>query len=112
MQLESGLGLGTLLQAYRLIQALYEGEGEGPEERGFPVEQLAAVVGEDNTHHCPALIGLVLADSAYSDTNTEGKGQVQSKLVVSGCIMHMCEGVRHCGTLAGWLRDKAVDLQT
>ena len=76
VKLESSLGLGTLLQAYRLIQSLYEGEGEAPEE-GFPVEQLAAVLGEDHTHHCPALIGLVLADSAYADTNTEGKGQVQ-----------------------------------
>lgn len=81
MQLECSLGLGTLLQAYRLIQALYEEEGEGPDERGFPVEQLAAVVGEDHTHHCPALIGLVLADSAYSDTNTEGKGGLRDRAV-------------------------------
>lgn len=99
MQLECSLGLGTLLQAYRLIQALYEEEGEGPDERGFPVEQLAAVVGEDHTHHCPALIGLVLADSAYSDTNTEGKGRFTSVV--------WCSASTSCGFSCRWAQGQS-----
>ena len=97
-QLEATLGLASLLHAYHLIQvgvpwgrkeyiivfhlcvspqAFHEEEGEQ-----FPLTSLTSVVGEGNAHHCPALIHLVLADSAYFENNS-----VKGQWVIDGGII-------------------------
>ena len=52
------------------------GDEESSSEKLFPQEQLAAIIGDENIHHCPTLIHLVVKDSAYTDEQTnikEGK---------------------------------------
>ena len=46
-------------------QTLQE-EGETVEGEEFPMAELTAIVGQHNAVHCPPLIHLALADSAYS----------------------------------------------
>ena len=57
------------------IQNFYEDASGGDEdsnnEKLFPQEQLAAIIGEENIHHCPALIHLVMTDSAYTEENSD-----------------------------------------
>ena len=63
-------------------------------EERFPLEQLTEIVGEENGQHCPALIHLVMADSAYSCPNldrpeAEGKADTASELY-SFSLLAMC----------------------
>lgn len=65
-----------------VFQSFYEdgsgGDEESSSEKLFPQEQLAGIIGDENIHHCPTLIHLVITDSAYTEeptnniTNTEG----------------------------------------
>jgi hypothetical protein len=87
--LEDQLGVGPLLQAYHLIQTLQE-EGEVVEE--FPMDELTAIIGPHNAEHCPTLIHLTLADSAYTLLATpscqlnsdEDVGRVKVEVEVEG----------------------------
>ena len=51
------------------LQTLQE-EGEAVEGEEFPMAELAAIIGQHNAVHCPPLIHLALADSAYSVLTT------------------------------------------
>ena len=42
-------------------------EGDVVGDDCFPLQRLTEIVGDDHAHHCPALIHLVMADSAYSN---------------------------------------------
>lgn len=46
----------------------------------FPLARLTALLGEEHTTHFPALLHLVVADSAYSEMNSKFEGVDFSKL--------------------------------
>ena len=59
------------VHAIFIIQTFYE-DGSGSSEDSsngklFPQDHLAAIIGDENIHHCPTLIHLVLTDSVYTD---------------------------------------------
>jgi hypothetical protein len=87
VELETKVGMESLLQAYQLIQTLQD-EGEADEEGEFPMAQLTAIVGAQNADMCPAIIHLTLADSAYSllapPTSEEAKDVERVEVEVEG----------------------------
>lgn len=64
------------------MQTFYEGSSGADEDSNngklFPQDELAAVIGDENIHHCPSLIHLVLTDAAY--TEEKNSAQRDSKL--------------------------------
>jgi hypothetical protein len=68
-KLEDVIGMDNLLQAYTLIKD-YEDSDEKINDH-FPLDQLTSYFGEEHSQYFPTLIHLVIADSAYSELNTQ-----------------------------------------
>ena len=69
------------------IQTFYEGSSGADEDSNsgklFPQDQLAAVIGDENIQHCPALIHLVLTDAVYTESAQKDGKYLGSRTIIS-----------------------------